>query len=203
MGGTHTIHLPEPRRASRVGVEEALGTRRSVREFKDEPLSLPELSLLLWAAQGVTGPDGGRTAPSAGATYPMEILAAVGRVTGLESGVYRYAFAGHRVSLAVDEDRRKALARASVDQDWMARAPVCLVLAAVEQRTSARYGARAALYVPFEAGCVSENVALQAVALGLGTCVVGAFDDDAVARLLGLRRGEQPLALMPVGRRRS
>jgi SagB-type dehydrogenase family enzyme len=200
MGKTHTIPLPEPRRTSRVSVESALGERRSVREFKDEALSLEDLSQLLWAAQGVTAPDGGRAAPSAGATYPLEVDAVVGRVTGLEAGVYRYRPGGHRVALVVEGDRRKALARAALDQDWMASAPVCIALAAVERRTARRYRERAALYVHFEAGCASENAALQAAALGLGTCVVGAFDDDVVARLLGLGRGEQPLALMPFGR---
>jgi SagB-type dehydrogenase family enzyme len=200
MGRTSAIDLPEPRGASRVSVEGALGARRSVREFKDEALSLEELSLLLWAAQGVTASDGGRAAPSAGATYPLEVYAVVGRVTGLEAGVYRYLPAGHRVSLMAEGDRRKALARAALDQDWMAAAPVCIVIAAVERRTARRYRERAALYVHFEAGCASENAALQAAALGLGTCVVGAFDEAAVAALIGLGRGEQPLALMPFGR---
>ncbi len=201
MGKTDTIPLPEPRRTSRVSVESALGQRRSVREFKDEALSLEDLSQLLWAAQGVTAPDGGRAAPSAGATYPLETSAVVGRVTGLEAGVYRYRPAGHRISLVAEGDRRKALARAALDQDWMASAPVWIALAAVERRTARRYRERAALYVHFEAGCASENAALQAAALGLGTCVVGAFVDDAVVRALGLGRGEQPLALMPFGRR--
>ena len=201
MGETRTIHLPEPSRTTGVSVESALRERRSVREFKDQVLSLEELSQLLWAAQGVTAPDGGRTAPSAGATYPLEVYAVVGRVTGLEAGVYRYVPERHRVALVAEGDRRRALARASLDQDWMARAPVCLALAAVEGRTARRYRKRAALYVHFEAGCASENAALQGGALGLGTCVVGAFADDIVAKLLGLGRGEQPLALMPFGRR--
>lgn len=201
MGKTDTIHLPEPRGTSRVSVEGALGERRSVREFTGEALSLEELSQLLWAAQGLTAPDGGRAAPSAGALYPLEIYAVVGRVAGLEAGVYHYRPAGHRVSLVARGDRRKALARAARDQDWMADAPVCIALAAVEWRTSSKYGTRAARYVHFEAGCASENAALQAAALGLGTCVVGSFDDPAVAELIGLGRGEQPLALMPFGRR--
>jgi SagB-type dehydrogenase family enzyme len=124
----------------------------------------------------------------------------VGRVSGLEAGVYRYLPKAHRVTLVARGDRRKALAHAAVDQDWIVRAPVCIALAAVERRTARRYQDRAALYVSFEAGCASENAALQAAALGLGTCVVGAFEDDAVAKLLGLGRGERPLALMPVGR---
>jgi SagB-type dehydrogenase family enzyme len=202
MGRANAIQLPEPRGTSRVSVESALGERRSVREFTGEAMSLEELSQLLWAAQGVTAPDGGRAAPSAGALYPLEVYAVVGRVTGLEAGVYRYQPDGHRVALVAEGDRRKTLARASLDQDWMAGAPACIALAAVERRTASKYGARAPLYVHFEAGCASENAALQGEALGLGTCVVGAFDDDAVSERLGLRRGERPLALMPFGRGR-
>jgi SagB-type dehydrogenase family enzyme len=201
MRRTKTTDLPPPRQASRASLEEALAERRSVREFKEQPLSLEELSQLLWAAQGVTAPDGGRAAPSAGATYPLEIYAVVGRVKGLGAGVYHYVPAGHRIRLVAERDHRKALARAALDQDWMAEAPICIALAAVERRTARRYGERAALYVHFEAGCASENAALQAEALGLGTCVVGAFADDGVARILGLGRGEQPLALMPFGRK--
>lgn len=159
MGKTGTLLLPRPRRSSRVSIEGVLGERRSVREFEDGPLSLGELSQLLWAAQGVTAPDGGRAAPSAGATYPMEISAVAGDVTGLEAGVYRYEPTRHRILLVAGGDQRKALARASLDQDWMARAPLCLALAAVESRTAHRYRERSARYVQFEAGCVSENVA--------------------------------------------
>jgi SagB-type dehydrogenase family enzyme len=201
MGRANTIDLPEPRKTSRVSVEAALGARRSVREFTGEALSLEELSQLLWATQGQTSPDGGRAAPSAGALYPLEVYAVVGRVAGLEAGIYHYQPAGHRISLMAAGDLRKVLVRAALDQDWMATAPVSIAFVAVERRTARKYGARAALYVHFEAGCASENAALQAAALGLGTCVVGAFTDTAVAELLGLGRGEQPLALMPFGRR--
>lgn len=202
MERADAIPLPGPHRTGRASVEAVLGERRSVREFEGGPLDQDELSQLLWAAQGVTAPDGGRAAPSAGALYPLEIYAVVGRVSGLEAGVYRYEPDGHRIALVAEGDRRRALARAARDQDFLADAPVTIAIAAVDRRTAGRYGARAALYVPFEAGCASENAALQGVALGLGTCVVGAFEDDSVAELLGLRRGERPLALMPFGRER-
>jgi SagB-type dehydrogenase family enzyme len=180
-----------------VSVEEVLDRRRSVRRFKDEALSLEELSQLLWATQGVTARDGGRTAPSAGATYPLEVRAIVGRVSGLEAGVYRYVPRGHRIDLVSEGDRRGALARAALDQGWMTHAPAWLALAAVEGRTARRYGRQASVYVPFEAGCASENAALQGEALGLGTCVVGAFTDDAVARLLGLGSGVSSTSRAP------
>jgi SagB-type dehydrogenase family enzyme len=121
---------------------------------------------------------------------------------GLEAGVYRYRPAGHRLEGVVEGDQRLALARASLNQGWMAVAPAWIALTAVEHRTAREYGERSPFYVHFEAGCASENAALQGEALGLGTCVVGAFEDDDVARLLDLGRGERPLALMPFGRER-
>ena len=197
-----TISLPEPRHGSGVSVEGTLGERRSVREFADEPLGLDVLSQLLWAAQGRTSPEGGRAAPSAGALYPLEIDTVVGRVRDLEPGVYRYRAGGHDLRLVARGDCRTPLARAALEQHWMAAAPVAMAIVAVERRTARKYGERAPLYVALEAGCAAQNAALQAVALGLGTCVIGAFAEDTVAELLRLRPGERPLALMSFGRGR-
>jgi SagB-type dehydrogenase family enzyme len=185
-----------------VEVEAALRARRSVREFAVSPLSLAELSQLLWAAQGTTTGDGRRTAPSAGALYPLEVSVVAGDVTGLPAGVYRYRPDGHRLMPVATGDRRRALAAAALEQDWMRPAPVALVIAAVYARTERKYGERAARYVHFEAGCAAENVALQAVALGLGTVVVGAFQDREVAAVAALDTNERPLAILPVGRPR-
>jgi SagB-type dehydrogenase family enzyme len=195
------IRLPAPRVSGGVAVEHALDTRRSLREFAGEPLGLPELAQLLWAAQGVTTRDGRRTAPSAGALYPLEVYVVAGSVTGLPAGVYRYVPADHRLVRAASGDRRRALAAAALGQDWLASAPVALVIAAVYERANRKYGARAEQYVPFEAGCAAENVALQAEALRLGTVVVGAFDDAQVGRVAALPAGERPLAILPVGGR--
>lgn len=195
------IKLPAPSRTGRVAVERALDARRSLREFGGGALDLRSLAQVLWAAQGVTGPEGQRTAPSAGALYPLEIHVVAGDVAGLPAGVYRYVPADHVLVRAASGDRREALAAAALDQDWMARAPAILVIAAIQERTARKYGARSERYVPFEAGCAAENAALQAVALGLGTVVVGAFRDDAVTAVAALRSGERPIAIMPVGRR--
>jgi SagB-type dehydrogenase family enzyme len=195
-----TIRLPEPRAASPTSIEEALRRRRSLREFGRAGLTLAEVAQLLWAAQGRTSADGRRTAPSAGALYPLEVLLVVGRVDGLAPGVYRYQPADHALEQTIQGDRREALAEAALGQDWAARAPVLLVVAAAHERTARKYGARADRYVAIEAGAAAQNVALQAVALGLGSVVVGAFDDAEVARLAGLAAGERPLAILPVGR---
>lgn len=195
------VRLPPPRLTGGMAVESALQGRRSVREYARAALSLQELGQLLWAAQGTTSPDGHRTAPSAGALYPLELNVVAGNVTDLAAGVYRYLPAEHRLAPVAAGDRRRALAAAALDQDWMRSAPAALVIAAVHERTARKYGARAERYVHLEAGCAAENVALQAVALGLGTVVVGAFDDAEVAKVTALRAEERPIAILPLGRR--
>lgn len=197
------IILPEPRPDSRTSVESALRRRRSVREFDQRSLTLSEVSQLLWAAQGVSNPEGKRTAPSAGALYPLEVLVVAGKAGELSAGVYRYRPASHDLLLLAQGDKRAKLAAAALAQDWLADAPATIVLAAVYARTARKYGRRAERYVHMEAGHAAQNVHLQAVALDLGTVVVGAFDDAEVKRVLSLEAEEQPLYLMPVGRSRA
>jgi SagB-type dehydrogenase family enzyme len=196
------IRLPAPSADGKMAVAEALGQRRSIRSWARSPLTLEEISQLLWAAQGITDGDSGRTAPSAGALYPLELYLVASEVTGLEPGLYRYLVERHRLErMAMGELRRKLTAAAS-GQDWMNRAPAALVVAGVVGRTAKRYGTRARRYALMEVGGVAENVYLQATASGLGTTFVGAFDDKAVAELLALEAGETPFAILPVGRRR-
>ena len=192
------VKLPEPRPSGEMSVEEALAARRSVRSYQDEALSLTELAQLLWAAQGITAHWGGRTAPSAGATYPLEVYAVVGEVTGLEAGVFHYRPDGHLLVRRTAGDLRGELASAALGQGWVREAPVSLVIAARYERTTGRYGERGVRYVHIEVGHAGQNIYLQAEALGLGTVIVGAFDDQDVKTLLGIE--EEPLAIMPVGR---
>lgn len=154
---------------------------------------------LLWAAQGITASEGRRTAPPAGALYPLELHVAAARVADLAPGLYRYVATSHRLRPAAHGDMVPALARAAFSQQAVADAAAVVVIAAVEERTARKYGARAGRYVAFEVGAASQSLALQAAALGLGTVVVGAFDDDAVARATRLAPGEWPIALMPLG----
>lgn len=199
---TDTITLPPPQREGRVSVEAALAARKSVREFSRQPLTLKELSQLLWGAQGLNRPGGGRTAPSAGALYPLELLVVVGDVEKLRAGAYRYDPHGHRMMKKADGDLRAALSDAALGQDCMADAAVILVLAAVYERTRGKYGERGVRYVHMEVGHSAQNVYLQAAALGLGTTFIGAFYDDRISELLDLRREERALGMMPVGRER-
>lgn len=187
-----------------MSVEAAIARRRSVRSYRPQPLSLAQLSQVLWAAQGLTSPRLGlRATPSAGATYPLEIYIIVGEkgVEGLEAGVYYYLVEGHALELRHQGDRRVELASAALGQDFIRQAPAAIVIAAVFQRTTAYYGRWGeSRYVPMEVGHAGQNIHLQAEALGLVTVAVGAFDDEAVRRVVGLASETSPLYIMPVGK---
>jgi SagB-type dehydrogenase family enzyme len=200
---TGFIQLPAPARSGGPPLEELLERRRSVRDFAARPLTLAAAAQLAWAAQGVTHRDGLRTAPSAGALYPLELYIVAGAVEGLEPGIYRYLPAGHRLARVAAGDRRQPLSAAALGQAWVADAPAIFVLAAVYERTTGKYAGRGRRYVHMEAGHAAQNLFLQAGALGLSTVVVGAFDDPAVASVLHLPHGVTPLGILPVGTQRE
>jgi SagB-type dehydrogenase family enzyme len=199
MPSQQVLTLPDPRLEGDISVSTALHARRSIRDFRDEALTLDHVSQLLWAAQGVSDADGGRTAPSAGALYPLEIYLVTGAVEGLSHGVYRYRPGQHELTRTAEGDRRSALARAALRQDWIKAAPAILAVAAVYSRTTAKYGERGRKYVHMDVGHAAQNVYLQAAALDLGTTFVGAFYDNQVKQTLELPAAEHPLGLMPVG----
>jgi SagB-type dehydrogenase family enzyme len=195
-----TLNLPPAATRGRVSVESALSGRRSIRSFKTGPLSLAEISQILWATQGVTDYRGLRTAPSAGATYPLEVHLVTTYGAAYPAGIYRYSVGTHRLELVVGGDFRKALCEAALGQDAVAKAPAVVAISAFYDRTTRRYGTRGIRYVDMEAGHAVQNLCLQSVALDLGSVVIGAFQDNAVARILRLRSDERPLYLIPVGR---
>jgi len=205
------IKLPAPRLQGHVSLEETILRRRAVRRYSKKPLLLSQLGQILWSAQGITGTRQFRAAPSAGATYPLEIYVVIGKqciVDGetkqdlqeLQAGIYRYETNSHSLSLHTSGDSRLDLARAALNEEFIAKAPVNIVICALYHRTSYRYGKRGERYVHMEVGHVGENIHLQAVALGLSTVEVGAFDDGAVTRVLGVNKQIMPLYIMPVGK---
>ncbi len=204
--GDVTIALPHPDRSSALDVTTALAQRRSCRRFADAPIPLAQLSQLLWAAQGITGPDAERTAPSAGGQYPLDILVVAGAVSGLDVGLYRYLPGEHRIIPIDDADHRPALHVAAIDdQPWVREAAVILVVAADMARINAHFadqapaGRRGSRYAHIETGAVSQNVHLQAEALGLGMVLVAGFDDATVSSDLDLPSGVEPTGLLAVG----
>ena len=189
------IALPRPALKGPMSLEETLARRRSVREFASKALTIPELAQLLWAAQGITERARGlRTAPSAGALYPLELYVAT------PDGFYFYEPGAHRLSRRSDRDLRGELWKVALRQDSLREAPAVFVIAAIYERTARSYGqARSPRYVHLEAGHAAQNLLLQAVALGLGAVPIGAFDDAALQKVLSLGRAQQPLYLIPVG----
>ncbi len=191
--------LPNPKRASDLSVEEALSKRRSVRQFTKKQLSISDISQLLWAAQGITSSEGFRTAPSAGALYPLELYLVVGNVADLTAGVYLYRPRTHELVRTSKGDKRAELCRAALGQSVIEKASAIIVFAAIAERTTGKYRERGIRYIHIEVGHAAQNVALQAVSLAIGTVPIGAFDDRAVAEIVGSQADELPLYLMPIG----
>jgi SagB-type dehydrogenase family enzyme len=201
--GSEWVPLPAPRLQGPMSLEETLLRRRSVRDFTTDSLTLAEVSQLLWAAQGVTDARGLRTAPSAGALYPLEVYLVVGRVEGVAPGLYHYTPSGHRWLCLRKGALQAELSQAALGQRSIERAPAVMVIGAVYERTAGKYGReRSARYVPMEAGHAAQNVCLQAVSLGKATVVVGAFTDDKVKRILSLPDPVEVLYLIPIGKAR-
>ena len=199
-----SIKLPEPSCQGKVPVEKAIGQRRTMRSFADKSLTLSQLSQILWAAQGITDEKGFvRSAPSAGALYPIDIYAVVGdmAVNGLEAGVYHYDPKHHIIKNVSKGDKRKDVAQASLGQLWMAEAPAIFMITAEYKRITGKYGERGIRYALIEAGHIGQNIFLQSEAFGLGAGIVGAFHDKKVLISTGALRDHQPLILMPVGYR--
>ncbi len=196
------VPLPQPKTDGTMSVEKAISLRRSVRSFTNQPLTVLQISQLLWAAQGVTDPlTKFRSAPSAGATYPLEVYLVAGKnsVEGLEEGVYLYDPLSHSLQQKFKGEFRPQLAQAAISQSWVKDAPVVFVIAAVYERTTSRYGERGIRYVHIEVGHAAQNLCLQAVALELGAVTVGAFYDEQVKSILKLDRNLYPVYLIPVG----
>ncbi|MEM2168983.1 MAG: SagB/ThcOx family dehydrogenase [Candidatus Bathyarchaeia archaeon] len=201
------ILLPLPRKVSELTVEEAILLRRSIREYTDEPVDLGDLAMILWAAYGITEPKlAFRAAPSAGATYPLEIYVVIGRrgvryAEGfLGEGVYKYEPHSHTILMVKGGDYRGELMYAALGQRWVGEAPLSIIICAVFERTTKVYGERGRIrYVPMEAGHAGQNIYLMATALKYGSVVVGAFNDDLVSRAIGAKPVEEPLYIIPIG----
>jgi SagB-type dehydrogenase family enzyme len=191
--------LPAPNLDGKISVEQSIKSRRSIRSYKQEPIALAQVSQLLWAAQGITSSDGFRSAPSAGATYPLEIYLVVGKVTDLTAGIYKYLNKDHVIVKTSDGDKRAELSDTALSQEWIKEAPIAIVVCGVYERTSKKYGNNAQKFVHMEVGCVAQNVYLQATALGLGTTFVGAIEDDKITSVLHLDNDEHALCILPVG----
>ncbi|MFH1768894.1 MAG: SagB/ThcOx family dehydrogenase [Candidatus Omnitrophota bacterium] len=196
MAEKENIYLPQPTTKGKVSLEEAIAKRRSQRSFASGDLSLEQISQLLWAGQGITEKKGQfsfRAAPSAGALYPMELYILT------KDGLFHYVPERHILERLSDKDLRRQLSQAALGQAAINEAPFDMLICAVYSRVTAKYGQRGRMYVDIEAGHVAENIHLQAVALGLGSVPIGAFDNQAVKKACSLPDKHEPLYIIPVG----
>jgi SagB-type dehydrogenase family enzyme len=185
---TMIIKLPKPEYQG-ITLEEAINKRRSVRNYSGKPVTMSQLSQLVFSAQGTTGKMYGqplRTTPSAGALYPFEIYVIANNVDTLDQGIYHYGVLNHTLELVESGDFRKEITSAGLKQEMLGDSDVVFVLSAVFDRTRHKYGERGFRYVYIEAGHISQNIYLQAVSLGLGSVSVGAFLDNEVNQLIGV-----------------
>lgn len=186
------MKLTPPRKKGALSLEEILERRRSKRAYLPRRLVPEQVSQLLWAAQGVS-PKGRRNAPSAGGLYPLEIYLVA------KEGVYHYVPQNHELLKTIQGDVLNQLCQAAGGEDSIREAPLSIVIAADDRAIQAQYGSRAERYVCMEVGHVAQNIHLQAVALGLGSVPIGAFDDDQVHAVLKLPEEQWPLYIIPVG----
>ena len=199
------MHLPDPMVDGDVSLERTIHQRRTIRSFESKALTLKQFSQLLWAAQGITETGGfKRAAPSAGALYPMDIYGVVGGdcIEKLDPAVYHYEPTNHTISLVREGDARRDIAIASLSQMWMAYAPLTFVITAEFSRIMGKYGHRGVRYAMIEAGHIGQNIFLQSQAMGLEAGIVGAFEDEKVIEVMGIKKTHEPLLLMPVGYKR-
>ncbi|MHC4444959.1 MAG: SagB/ThcOx family dehydrogenase [Planctomycetota bacterium] len=186
--------LPPPDLTGKMSVQQALMLRRSCREFSDKPLTVKQIGQLCWAGQGITDKDKGfRTAPSAGALYPIELYMVTAQ------GIDRYNPKEHSLQRYMTGNHKKALQTAGLDQESIGRVPVCFVITAVVERTAKKYGKKAEQYCMQESGHVAQNILLQATALKLAGLPIGGYKDQQVTDLLKLPKNHRVLYILPIG----
>jgi len=186
------LKLPNPNLKGEKNLEECIYERESVRSYKDKEIEFEKISQILWAAQGKKGQK--RTVPSAGATFPLEIY-----ITLKDKGFFHYNFEKHVLELITSEDLSKKLAQASWDQNFIAEAYLNVIICAIFERTTQRYGQRGIRYVYMEVGHCAQNIHLEAVALGLSSVPIGAYEDNRVKEVLNLKKKIEPLYIIPIG----
>jgi SagB-type dehydrogenase family enzyme len=175
-------------------LRQALQQRRSCRRFGKSAISMKDLSMLLWAGQGITGRAGNfffRTAPSAGALYPVETYLSVQNVETIDAGLFHFQPAEFSLDKLSGEFSGNKVAEAALGQSFLAQAGVIFIWSAILRRNFSKYGHRGMRYILMDAGHISQNLLLAAEALGLGACPVAAFYDDELNALLGLDGTEE------------
>ena len=197
----HKIELVCFEPSQPMSLDRALKQRKSIRDFQQKPISKGQLSYLLWASTGIQRIEDGyefRTAPSAGALYPIETYVVVNDVRKLEVGVYHYCIRTHQLEQLKPGKFRQEITTAALGQRMCARSAAIFIWSAVFERCKWKYGQRAYRYIYLDAGHIAENLALAAVNTNLGSCEVGALYDDKVNAILGIDGTEESVLCMAV-----
>jgi len=195
------VDLPSFEPSCAMSLDEALRHRKSIRDFQDKPIGQGQLSYLLWASTGIQRQEDGyafRTAPSAGALYPIETYVIVNYVEALEAGLYHYSIRNHHLELLARRELRHQITAAALGQTMCAIASAVFIWSAVFERCKWKYGQRAYRYIYLDAGHIAENLALAAVSLDLGTCEIGALFDDHINAIVGIDGIEESVIYMAV-----
>jgi len=195
------IKLPSFELAEGISLGQTLKQRKSIRDFRQKPISKDQLSYLLWASTGIQRIEDGyeyRTAPSAGALYPIETYLIVNDVRNLDAGVYHYSIKSHQLDQLKQGEFRQQIARAALGQGMLSMATVVFIWSAIFERCKWKYGQRAYRYIYLDAGHIAENLALAAVSLNLGSCEIGALYDDHVNAILGIDGTDESVICMAV-----
>ncbi len=183
------INLPNPEFDKEIRFWSVILNRQSTRKFKNDPITLSQLSLLLFGMTGLTRifPQVAfRTVPSAGGLYPIEVYPVVNNVENLNQGIYHYNIAKHRLELLKEGDFRLEIAKGCLDQGMAFNSAVDFVWTAIIERSSWKYLQRCYRYIYMDAGHIGQNFYLIAEALGLGACTIGAIYDDEINVVLGI-----------------
>jgi len=203
---------PEDLSVGQMSVLQAIKQRRSHRSYTKEPLTLEELSFLLWATQGIGQANTHegriirtlRTVPSGGARHPFETYLLVRRVEGLEPGLYRYLPVEHKVYLVRADEDLTAKAHEATRGQFLQQSAVVFIWTVVPYRTEWRYSFLSPKIIAQDSGHLCQNLYLACEAIGAGTCAIGAYDQDKIDPLLGVDGEEEfTIYVAPVGKVRS
>ena len=196
-----TIQLPNQFQESTISFAEVLQKRKSTRTFSTQPLSKVDLAFLLWASTGIQRTEHGyefRTAPSAGALYPIETYIAANNVEDIEKGVYHYNIKNHLLEEIKLGNFGDDLAHAALDQEMCADASVVFIWTAVFGRSKWKYSQRAYRYIYLDAGHIAQNLALASASITCGSCQIGAFFDDEINSIVGIDGTEESAICLSV-----
>ena len=194
------IKLPDPQQSNCNAIEEALFKKRSIAKYKNVPITCSDLSQVLWASQGIAESKDPKKSPSTEALFPLEVYAIIANVIGIPAGIYQYRPHTNELVRIAAGDMRNEIAKAALGRKSVRTAPAVIVVSAVYVRTTSKLGEKGIRYAHMEAGHAAQNISLQAVALNLGSVMIGSFHESDLKKIMHMDDREQPMYIIPVGK---